>query len=346
MNKIVFLDIDGVLNTQGDNNLIENTFEEIKLNNLVKLVKDTNSELVIISDRRLLSEERIMIDGVFDEYEILVNYLSLERTHRKRSDEVLFYLSNHECQNYVILDDNDLGYSDDIVLKSHFINTYENGFTNKEYIEALTILDIKPNYLLVIDNMIIGTFSFSAAKEKALKIIHDHILNEAQAYAYELPFSVGSGMSYMYDERILSDEEIIIFERIRMLIQDLISFSDSINKPIDYIKKSYECHRSLDGVNYDIHILRKHNEIILSVSSDDDYFQTNMFNMEEVRKYYFKSRQEIVVIDEKSKRALGEIVKINIFLIPVEENLDTMRKIMKECEESLDLYLKKVEFKE
>jgi len=238
MNKIIFLDIDGVLNSQGDKNLIENTFEENKLNNLVKLVKNSKSELVIISDRRIILDERLMIERVFDKYEILVNYLSLKRTHRKRSDEVLFYLSNHECSNYVILDDNDLGYSEDIVLCSHFINTYKNGFTNKEYIKALTLLDSKPNYQLKIDNKIIGNFPFYAAKEKALEIIHNHILNENQAYVYELPFSAGAVMNYMYDERFASDNEIVIFDRTRMLIQDLISTSDSINKPIDYIKKT------------------------------------------------------------------------------------------------------------
>ena len=336
MNKIIFLDIDGVLNTQGDKNLIENTFEENKLNNLVKLVKNSNSELVIISDRRIILDERLMIERIFDKYEILVNYLSLKRTHRKRSDEVLFYLSNHECSNYVILDDNDLGYSEDIVLSSHFINTYNNGFTNKEYIKALSILDIKPNYQLRIDNKIIGYYPFNFAKAKVLDIIHNHILDEDQAYAFELPFSVGAGINYMYDERFISDEEIIISERTRMLIQNLISISDSINKPMDYIKKNYECHRSFDGTNYDIYILRNSNEIILSLSSDDDYLQTNMFNMEEGGKYYFKSRQEIVVKDKTSKRELGEIVKINIFLTPVEEdNLETMRKLMKEYDKAM-----------
>jgi len=83
-------------------------------------------------------------------------------------------------------------------------------------------------------------------------------------------------------------------------------------------------------------LLRKGNEIILSLSSDDDYFQSNMFNMEEGGKYYFKSRQEIVVKDESSKRKLGEIVKLNIFLTPVEENgLETMRKLMKEYDKAM-----------
>lgn len=316
MTIIIFLDIDGVLNTQGDKNLIKNTFEETKLDNLVRLVLNTNSELVIISDRRLILDERIMIDSVFDKYGILVNYLSLKRTHKKRSDEVLFYLSNHECDTYVILDDNDLGYSDNDILKSHFINTYKNGFTKEEYYEALSLLGNESNYQLKIDNKIIGVFPFSVAKEKALDIIRKHILDENQAYQYALPFSAGANMNYMYDERFVSDEEIVIFERIRMLLQDLISTFDSINKPMDYIKKSYECHRSFDGINYDFYLLRKHNEIILSLSTDDDYLQTNMFNMEEGGKYYFKSRQEIVIRDENDKRALGEIVRKNIFLIP------------------------------
>ena len=58
MDKIVFLDIDGVLNTPGDKNLIDDTFEETKSKNLVHLLQDTKSNLVIISDRRLIAEER------------------------------------------------------------------------------------------------------------------------------------------------------------------------------------------------------------------------------------------------------------------------------------------------
>ena len=141
MNKIVFLDIDGVLNTQGDKNLIENTFEINKLSLFIKLLKTTNSVLVIISDRRLIMEERQMIEKVFDEYEIIVNYLSYKRTYRKRSDEVRYYLEKHACTNFVILDDNDLGYSENPNLATHFINTYKNGFEKNEYNNALKILN-------------------------------------------------------------------------------------------------------------------------------------------------------------------------------------------------------------
>jgi len=317
MNKIIFLDIDGVLNTQGDKNLIENTFEENKLNNLINLISNTNSKLVIISDRRLITEERKMIDSVFDKYEIIVNYLSLKRTHKKRSDEILFYLSNNKISNYVILDDNDLGYTDNNILKSHFINTYNNGFTKDEYNKALSILNTKSNYELKINNKLIGVFSFAKAKEKALEVIHNHITNEDQAYQYELPFSAGASMNYMYDERIASDEEIIIFERISMLLQDLLFNPD--NKPINYINKNYECHNKNDVVNYDFYITNKSNEIILELNSDKDYLYTNMFNMIDGLDYYFSSRQEVVVKDNGSKRELGEVVELDVVLTKVDK---------------------------
>ena len=72
MTKFVFLDIDGVLNTTGDKELISNTFEKTKLENLVDLLKTTDSILVVTSDRRLIEEERLMIEDIFDPYYILL----------------------------------------------------------------------------------------------------------------------------------------------------------------------------------------------------------------------------------------------------------------------------------
>ena len=117
------------------------TFEKIKLENLVELLRTTDSILVVTSDRRLIEEERLMIEDVFDPYYILVNYLSYKRTHKNRSDEILYYLSNHPCDSYVILDDMDLGYSENEALKPHFINTYKHGFTKDLLLKALELLN-------------------------------------------------------------------------------------------------------------------------------------------------------------------------------------------------------------
>lgn len=138
--NVIFLDIDGVLNTTGDKELIENTFELNKLNNLIKLVKSTDSYIIIISDRRIYESERIMINKVFGNYHVKVDYLSYERTHKNRSDEIIYFINNNDISNYVILDDNDLGYSNSILI-NHFINTYQNGFDMNKYNEALNILE-------------------------------------------------------------------------------------------------------------------------------------------------------------------------------------------------------------
>ena len=140
--NIIFLDIDGVLNTFGDANLISNTFEFNKLMRLVKLSNETNSKIIITSDRRTFIEERELIDDIFSSYNLNYDYLSLKRTHRKRSDEILYYLSNNpSITNYVILDDNDLGYSENSALSSHFIDCYKNGFGKEEYEKAIIILE-------------------------------------------------------------------------------------------------------------------------------------------------------------------------------------------------------------
>ena len=139
--NVIFLDIDGVLNTIGDTNLISNTFEFNKLMRLIKISNETNSKIIIISDRRTFIEEREMIDDIFNSYNMNYDYLSLKRTHRKRRDELLYYLSNNpNITNYVILDDNDMGYSGNSALASHFIDCYKNGFSEEEYEKAINTL--------------------------------------------------------------------------------------------------------------------------------------------------------------------------------------------------------------
>lgn len=72
--------------------------------------------------------ERKNIDEIFALVNIKVQYLSLERTYKRRSDEIIWYLNKHpEINKYVILDDNDLGYSNNQTLNKHFIDTFPDG---------------------------------------------------------------------------------------------------------------------------------------------------------------------------------------------------------------------------
>ena len=74
--KVIFLDIDGVLNTFGDKELINNIFEKKKLERLIKLSNETHSKIIITSDRRIHIDERLQIDDAFDRYNCLIDYLS------------------------------------------------------------------------------------------------------------------------------------------------------------------------------------------------------------------------------------------------------------------------------
>lgn len=140
--KIIFLDIDGVLNTFGDKELINNIFEKNKLERLIRLSSETHSKIIITSDRRIHKEERVAIDDAFDRYNCLIDYLSFKILYRNRSDEIIYYLThNKNITNYVILDDNDLGFSQNQELSAHFINTYKNGFGISEYNLAKVILE-------------------------------------------------------------------------------------------------------------------------------------------------------------------------------------------------------------
>ena len=140
MNKVIFLDIDGVLNTTGDKNLLYDLIDELKLNYLISLSNNTNSSIIITSDRRVYEDERKDIDLIFSSRTKDYSYLSLKRTDRLRSDEIIRYLNNNKVDNFVILDDNDLGYSDNELLKNHFIDTSKNGFLIEEFEEAYKIL--------------------------------------------------------------------------------------------------------------------------------------------------------------------------------------------------------------
>lgn len=138
--KYIFLDIDGVVNTFWDKKLILDTFEKEKLEKLVSLSKEFNAKVIITSERRFVSRERDKIENIFKQYFLLVDYISLYRTHKTKSEEILEYVKQHFCTSYVILDSKDLGYTTNNELSKHFVDTNKQGFKEEEYILAKGIL--------------------------------------------------------------------------------------------------------------------------------------------------------------------------------------------------------------
>ena len=116
--NIIFLDIDGVLNSHRKlKEVYEKTnkphsgynypFDEICLNNLKSLVEITNSKLVITSSWRKDKEGRDTLIKALKEYQLdqsIIGYTPI--LNKTRGIEIQAYLDNLEIQpNFIILDD-------------------------------------------------------------------------------------------------------------------------------------------------------------------------------------------------------------------------------------------------
>lgn len=144
--------------------------------------------------------------------------------------------------------------------------------------------------------------------------LYDHFNHNTQSYYNRVPFSVGVLESSLYDESTITDEQIVIFQRIEMLL-GVICQLQSIN----YIKHDYSLHYE-DDYTYDLNINKKDNDILLSLKVDCgsyiDLLETNMFNMDKNKEYYFKSRQTVVIKSPEDPLPLGTKIGLDIKFNP------------------------------
>jgi len=120
--KIVFLDVDGVLNSKNELVRVYNEthkphsgynypFDKKCLYNLRKIITDTDSKIVITSTWRKDEEGRNILNGVLKLYGLdkyVIGYTPILDT--SRGEEIKQYLLENKCDNFVILDDDsDMG---------------------------------------------------------------------------------------------------------------------------------------------------------------------------------------------------------------------------------------------
>lgn len=151
--NIIFLDIDGVLNshrkleevynkTHKPHSGYEYPFDEICLNNLKKLVEITDSKLVITSVWRKDEEGRVTLTKALKEYELdqyIIGYTPI--LGKKRGIEIQAYLDQLDyTPNFIILDDN----SDMEELINYLVKTnIKVGLTESNVEEAIIKLTKK-----------------------------------------------------------------------------------------------------------------------------------------------------------------------------------------------------------
>ena len=155
--------------------------------------------------------------------------------------------------------------------------------------------------------------SFNDAFEYTKDIILKHFYNEEQIYDKSnfLPFEAGAYISNRYDSLEITDEEIIIFEKLIIVLSNM--FDDSFNI-INFIKNDITYESNEDNISFQI-LKREKDNLILNISTEEGHFMTNMFNVRNDQEYYFfESSQTVVIKDEEAKRQLGEKTYLKVEL--------------------------------
>lgn len=111
--KVIFLDVDGVLNHYGSG-----SFDKKCLENLAKITKTTGAKIVLISSWRMVYDENGRAKHKWAAiFEHNLELFGMELFARapylgdKRSDEVSLFLRENDVSNYLIIDDTDYDYS-------------------------------------------------------------------------------------------------------------------------------------------------------------------------------------------------------------------------------------------
>ena len=138
INNIIFLDIDGVLNSdkffeeseycnRSDINSPLYDIDMNKLELLLDVVRETSSSIVITSSWRRLSIYPYVKKYLIDKGLPIIHETSY--IEGKRGEEIRDYLNNNDVDNFVILDDE--VFSDFNELTNYLVKTnfYEDGLT-------------------------------------------------------------------------------------------------------------------------------------------------------------------------------------------------------------------------
>ena len=146
--KVVFLDIDGVLNEEKSRSRCcgYKGIDDKKVENLAKIVEETNAKIVLISTwkddwRKTYKAHQGMMANYLDKklkkqglavFDKTENVDKASGFHLSRGEGILQYFATHAVEKYVILDDYQFDY-DGCGLTENYVKTdNENGGLTEE----------------------------------------------------------------------------------------------------------------------------------------------------------------------------------------------------------------------
>ena len=138
--KLIFLDIDGVLNTKATLSTSVRNIDGDKLSRLAFLAKAGDAKIVLSSSWRLLSRETLTDTLSCHDLSVIGATPSFNGNNRK--SEILAFLRDFEAQveSFVILDDQTIRWGS---LKKRLVRTVPSrGLTDANVEKALKILSI------------------------------------------------------------------------------------------------------------------------------------------------------------------------------------------------------------
>ena len=177
--------------------------------------------------------------------------------------------------------------------------------------------------------------SYNEAVNEYLRIISEHFWgnsdnnknNGSTVYDIDLiPSSLGAYFSYKFDNRSIPDEEIVLYNRLGLLLSYFLSedkekIKDNTNKVITH-SYSYHNEESEISTKVDIELTKDKEDLTLDIKVDDgdiNYLKSNGFSLvKNDKKYYLNSFQYISTSNNPDD--LGKTIELNIYLSPVEDN--------------------------
>ena len=143
--KLIFLDIDGVLNNSRTNSRSPDGYIGISDNltkRLKKIIEATNAKVVLTSDWKDYSSVR---DKAYMRKKLVrFNALPIGQIKdewQRRGAGINVYLKDHKCESFVILDDNEFDFQEENLLQYTILTNPIVGLTDDDVNNAIKILN-------------------------------------------------------------------------------------------------------------------------------------------------------------------------------------------------------------
>ena len=150
--KIVFLDIDGVLNSWRYDQMrisLQDNIDETRLPLLYKIVSSTDAKIVLTSSwRKHWERDSDKADSIgqnlnqlFEKYGLVIFDKTIELLDNNRTDEIRDWLANNSVEQFAIIDDIAFGWEE---LESHLVRTnyrIGRGLNDPHVSQAISILN-------------------------------------------------------------------------------------------------------------------------------------------------------------------------------------------------------------